>query len=160
MNIKHQHHHCHQHLDLQAAARVVRRLDRGGWSRGRDQHFFWPSTRSVWSFYALNQFSVSHLWNPTTGGTSKQILLFQLEDFLKGYEEQEASVWIDLGCEGEYVLQLYLEMRVKNLMACFKISWLVVVSMLPLPPFGSLACVMIFGFEVYLYNHRRLTPSP
>ena len=24
----------------------------------------------------------------------------QLEDFLKGYEEQEASVWIDLGHEG------------------------------------------------------------
>ena len=55
----------------------------------------------------------SHHWYH--GGTSKQILpFFQLEDFLKGYEEQEASVWIDLGCEGEYVLQLYLEMRVNK----------------------------------------------
>ena len=27
----------------------------------------------------------------------------QLEDFLKGYEEQEASVWIDLGHEGNIV---------------------------------------------------------
>lgn len=43
---------------------------------------------------------------------------FQLEDFLKGYEEQEASVWIDLGHEGEYFLQLIL-----------KFSWLGAVYM-------------------------------
>ena len=50
-----------------------------------------------------------HWWHQQTDLDS-----FQLEDFLKGYEEQEASVWIDLGCEGEYVLKLYLEMRLSK----------------------------------------------
>ena len=33
--------------------------------------------------------------------TNTEIMIFQLEDFLKGYEEQEASVWIDLAHEGK-----------------------------------------------------------
>ena len=41
-----------------------------------------------------------------------EIVIFQLEDFLKGYEEQEASVWIDLTHEGKYMLHLVFKKNI------------------------------------------------
>ena len=43
----------------------------------------------------------STIWIHTCEMTNTEIMIFQLEDFLKGYEEQEASVWIDLAHEGK-----------------------------------------------------------